>query len=49
MYAVDDLQSALARVREHGGQVGEVEQHPYGLSADCTDNQGIEFWLWEQP
>lgn len=49
MYAVDDLQAALARVRDHGGQTGEVEQQPYGLSADCTDNQGIEFWLWQQP
>jgi uncharacterized glyoxalase superfamily protein PhnB len=49
MYAVDDLQSALARVRDHGGQTGEVEQHPYGQTVDCTDNQGIEFWLWQQP
>jgi uncharacterized glyoxalase superfamily protein PhnB len=49
MYAVDDLQSALARVRDHGGRTGEVEQHPYGQTVDCTDNQGIEFWLWQQP
>jgi uncharacterized glyoxalase superfamily protein PhnB len=49
MYAVDDLESAMARVREQGGQAGEVEHHPYGNTADCTDNQGIEFWLWAQP
>lgn len=49
MYAVDDLAAALDRVRAQGGQVGETEQQPYGLSADCVDNQGIEFWLWEQP
>lgn len=49
MYAVDDLPSALARVREHGGQAGEIEQESFGLAADCTDNQGIEFWLWQQP
>jgi len=49
MYAVDDLASALDRVRANGGTTGETEQHPYGLSADCVDNQGIEFWLWEQP
>ncbi|MEV4051266.1 VOC family protein [Amycolatopsis sp. NPDC049688] len=49
MYAVDDLESALGRVREQGGQAGEVENHPYGNTADCTDNQGIEFWLWEKP
>ena len=49
MYAVDDLESALGRVREQGGRAGEVEHHPYGNTADCTDNQGIEFWLWERP
>jgi uncharacterized glyoxalase superfamily protein PhnB len=49
MYAVDDLAAALTRVREHGGTAGEVQQQPYGLSAECVDNQGIEFWLWEQP
>ncbi|MFE6609801.1 VOC family protein [Amycolatopsis sp. NPDC057786] len=49
MYAVDDLAAALDRVRAQGGQAGETEQQPYGLSADCVDNQGIEFWLWEQP
>ncbi|GAB3139279.1 VOC family protein [Amycolatopsis stemonae] len=49
MYAVDDLDTALARVREQGGEAGEVETHPYGLTADCTDTQGIEFYLWQQP
>ncbi|MCR6486254.1 VOC family protein [Amycolatopsis sp. OK19-0408] len=49
MFAVDDLDAALARVREQGGRAGEVENHPYGLTADCADNQGIEFWLWQQP
>ncbi|HEY3468046.1 MAG TPA: VOC family protein [Amycolatopsis sp.] len=49
MYAVDNLDAALTRVREQGGQAGEVEHHPYGTTADCTDNQGIEFWLWERP
>ena len=49
MFAVDDLDAALARVREQGGRAGEVEHHPYGITADCVDNQGIEFWLWERP
>ena len=49
MYGVDNLTAALTRVREQGGQTGEVETHPYGTTADCTDNQGIEFWLWERP
>ncbi|WP_309111897.1 VOC family protein [Saccharothrix sp.] len=48
MYAVDDLEAALARVREHGGTTREPEQQAYGLAAECTDDQGIEFWLWQQ-
>ncbi|MFD9888615.1 VOC family protein [Amycolatopsis sp. NPDC059027] len=49
MYAVDDLDAALARVRAQGGQAGEPEHMPYGVTAECVDNQGIEFWLWQQP
>jgi predicted enzyme related to lactoylglutathione lyase len=50
MYAVNDLDTALARVREQGGTVvSDPQQQPYGLSAECKDNQGIEFWLWQQP
>ncbi|WP_409183958.1 VOC family protein [Amycolatopsis sp. VS8301801F10] len=49
MFAVDDLEAALDRVREAGGRAGEVENPPYGRTADCADDQGIEFWLWEQP
>ena len=46
MYAVDDLPSALER--RLGGQAGEPESQPYGITAECVDNQGIEFWLWQQ-
>jgi len=49
MFAVDDLEAALGRVGAQGGRAGEVETHPYGRTADCADDQGIEFWLWEQP
>ncbi|WP_033292042.1 VOC family protein [Amycolatopsis jejuensis] len=49
MFAVDDLAAALDRVREAGGRAGEVENQPYGRTADCADDQGIEFWLWQQP
>ena len=45
MYVVDDLASAVERVRAQGGQAAEPEVHPYGTTADCVDNQGIEFWL----
>lgn len=45
MFHVDDLDAALAAVRAHGGQAGEPGQQPYGLSAECTDDQGARFWL----
>ncbi|MEC3982181.1 VOC family protein [Amycolatopsis sp. H20-H5] len=48
IYAVEDLDAALSHVREQGGQAGAVEDQRYGRMADCTDNQGIEFWLWQQ-
>ena len=47
MYAVDDLRAAMARVREQGGTAEEPERQSYGLSSECVDNQGVEFWLWE--
>lgn len=49
MYAVDDLESALERVRTHGGRASAPETQPYGRTADCVDNQGVEFWLWQNP
>lgn len=49
MYAVDDITAALGRVRDAGGQAGEPDTQPYGVTADCVDNQGVEFWLWEIP
>ncbi|MFD1147899.1 VOC family protein [Saccharothrix hoggarensis] len=48
MYAVDDLATAVARVREHGGTANEPERLPYGLSSECVDDQGVEFWLWQR-
>ncbi|MPZ64191.1 MAG: glyoxalase [Pseudonocardiaceae bacterium] len=45
LFHVDDLDAALAAVRAHGGRAGEPEQQPYGLSAECTDDQGARFWL----
>ena len=47
MYAVDDLRAAMAEVREQGGTANEPEPRSYGLSSECVDNQGVEFWLWE--
>jgi predicted enzyme related to lactoylglutathione lyase len=45
MYAVDDIAAAVAAVRAAGGQAGDVERQPNGLSARCRDDQGLPFWL----
>jgi uncharacterized glyoxalase superfamily protein PhnB len=45
MYAVDDIEVAVAAVRTAGGQAGEIERQAYGLSALCRDDQGLPFWL----
>jgi uncharacterized glyoxalase superfamily protein PhnB len=46
-YRVDDLEAMVAKVRELGGEVLEVEQHPSGGNAHCRDDQGVEFQLWQ--
>jgi uncharacterized glyoxalase superfamily protein PhnB len=45
MYAVDDIEVAVAAVRTAGGSAGEVERRPYGLEALCRDDQGLPFYL----
>ena len=45
MYAVDDIEVAVAAVRTAGGQAGEVQREPYGLTAECRDDQGLRFYL----
>jgi PhnB protein len=46
-YRIDDLEAAIARVRELGGEVLEVTDHPSGGNARCRDDQGVEFDLWK--
>jgi uncharacterized glyoxalase superfamily protein PhnB len=46
-YRVADVAAAADRVREHGGEAGEVDRRPYGLMADCVDDQGTRFQLWQ--
>jgi predicted enzyme related to lactoylglutathione lyase len=48
-YVVDDAAAAVARVRAAGGQAGEPEPRPYGLVADCTDDQGTPFAVHQPP
>jgi predicted enzyme related to lactoylglutathione lyase len=48
-FAVDDVAAAVERVRAAGGQAGEPTQEPYGLIADCADDQGMRFAVYELP
>lgn len=45
MYAVDDIYAAVERVRAAGGTTTEPERMPYGISAECVDDQGVRFYL----
>jgi predicted enzyme related to lactoylglutathione lyase len=48
MWTVEDVDAAVARVREAGGTViEEPSQQPYGKMAQCTDDQGTRFYLGE--
>ena len=48
MWTVDDIDTAVARVREAGGRViEEPSQQAYGRMAQCTDDQGTRFYLGE--
>ncbi|HEY3685998.1 MAG TPA: VOC family protein [Streptosporangiaceae bacterium] len=45
MYLVDDVAAAVGRVRASGGTSTEPSRQPYGLTAECTDDQGMPFSL----
>jgi hypothetical protein len=46
---VDDVHAAIARVRAAGGSADEPVTQPYGVVADCADNQGMRFALLDAP
>jgi len=46
-YRVDDVAAAVERVRSAGGHADEPERKPYGLIAECVDDQGATFHLWQ--
>lgn len=48
-YAVDDIHEAVGRVRAAGGTAGDPEVQPWGSTADCVDDQGTAFAIFEQP
>jgi predicted enzyme related to lactoylglutathione lyase len=48
MWTVADIDAAIARVRQAGGTVlAEPARQPYGMEAECTDDQGSPFYLGE--
>ncbi|HEX9174937.1 MAG TPA: VOC family protein [Mycobacterium sp.] len=48
MWTVADIDDAVARVREAGGTVmQEPNRQPYGVMAECRDDQGSRFYLGE--
>lgn len=48
-YAVDDVAAAVERVRRAGGAASEPTRAPYGLVADCSDDSGTVFALYQPP
>jgi predicted enzyme related to lactoylglutathione lyase len=50
-FRVDDLEAALAKVRELGGAAGEVQGSVAsgGAYAECADDQGVRFSLFQPP
>jgi len=46
-YRVDDIAAAVERVRAAGGRADEPARRPFGLLAECVDDQGATFRLWQ--
>ena len=46
-YRVDDIAAAVERVRAAGGRADEPVRRRFGLSAECVDDQGATFRLWQ--
>ena len=45
MWKVEDVAAAVERVRAAGGTATEPERQPYGITAECADDQGVRFYL----
>jgi uncharacterized glyoxalase superfamily protein PhnB len=48
-YRVDDIAAAVERVRAAGGHADDPVRRAFGLLADCADDQGVTFRLWQPP
>lgn len=44
-FVVDDIATAVTRVRELGGTASDPVDYESGWSSDCTDDQGTVFSL----
>jgi len=47
MFRVDDITDAVQRVRSADGQATDPLAEPYGMRAECNDDQGLRFHLWQ--
>ena len=45
MWKVGDVAAAVERVRAAGGTATDPQRQPYGLLSECTDDQGLRFYL----
>jgi uncharacterized glyoxalase superfamily protein PhnB len=45
-FRVDDIDTAVARVRELGGEVLSITEYDSGGNAECRDDQGLRFDLF---
>lgn len=45
-FSVDDIEAAVAKVRELGGEADDPEEIRSGYMTSCRDDQGREFNLW---
>ncbi|HEY7102406.1 MAG TPA: VOC family protein [Mycobacteriales bacterium] len=45
MWKVPDVAAAVERVRAAGGTATDPARQPYGTTSECTDDQGVRFYL----
>jgi predicted enzyme related to lactoylglutathione lyase len=45
-FQVDDMDSAVAQIRELGGEADDPEDIESGRMASCRDDQGTPFNIW---
>jgi len=48
-FRVDEIAAAVDMVRDSGGTATDVTYQPYGRESECTDGQGLRFFLHQLP